>query len=162
MTGPHGHRHRLDQAEIDRIALEAAIEQAEKSWNEGGIPIGAALVDQYGDVVAAGHNERVQRSDPTAHGEMSCLRNAGRRRDWPRLTLATTLSPCAMCSGAITLYRIRRVVIGEAETFRGREDWLQAEGVELVHHHDQRCLAMMKRLIESRPSLWNEDIGVDD
>lgn len=152
----------MDQHELDRIALDAAIEQAEKSWREGGIPIGAALVDQRGNIVAAGHNERVQRSDPTAHGEMSCLRHAGRRRDWSTLTLATTLSPCAMCSGAITLYRIPRVVIGEAETFQGREDWLAAEGVELVHLHDPRCIALMRALIEQKPSLWNEDIGVDD
>lgn len=152
----------MDRAALDRLALDAAIEQAEKSLREGGIPIGAALVDAHGTVVAAGHNERVQRGDPTAHGEMSCLRNAGRRRDWPTLTLATTLSPCAMCSGAITLYRIPRVVIGERTTFQGREDWLEREGVVLVHMDDQRCIDLMRAFIADKPQLWNEDIGEDD
>ncbi|MGP1345109.1 MAG: nucleoside deaminase [Phycisphaerales bacterium] len=149
-----------DQPTLDRLALDAAIAQAEKSLAEGGIPIGAALIDRTGNIVAAGHNERVQRSDPTAHGEMSCLRNAARRTDWHTLTLATTLSPCAMCSGAIVLYQIPRIVIGERTTFQGREDWLAREGVDITCLDDQRCIDLMRRFIAERPALWNEDIGV--
>ncbi|MFG0259042.1 MAG: nucleoside deaminase, partial [Phycisphaerales bacterium JB041] len=140
----------------DRAALDAAIEQAEKSLAEGGIPIGAALVTPAGEVVAAGHNMRVQAGDPTAHGEMSCIRAAGRRRDWHTLTMATTLSPCAMCSGATVLHRIPRVVIGENRTFQGREDWLRASGVGLVVADDARCIQMMERFIAEHPDLWGE------
>ncbi|MBK7406564.1 MAG: nucleoside deaminase [Phycisphaerales bacterium] len=146
--------------ELDRLALNAALEQAEKSMREGGIPIGASLLDASGRVVAAGHNMRVQADDPTAHGEMSCIRAAGRRRDWHTLTMATTLSPCAMCAGTAVLHRIPRVVIGEHRTFRGREDWLRAEGIEVVVLDDPRCAALMERFIRENPELWNEDIGV--
>ncbi|MFG0284314.1 MAG: nucleoside deaminase [Phycisphaerales bacterium JB039] len=146
----------------DAAALEAAIEQAKKGLAEGGIPIGSALATADGTIIAAGHNRRVQDGDPTAHAETVCVRAAGRRRDWPGLILATTLSPCAMCSGTIVLLGIRRVIIGEHATFMGREDWLRAEGVELVVAEDARCRAMMERFIAERPSLWNEDIGVED
>ncbi len=147
-------------AQLDRIALDAAIAQAEKSYAEGGIPIGAALMGPDGTIVAAGHNMRVQAGDPTAHGEMSCIRAAGRRRDWHTLTLATTLSPCAMCAGTVVLHRIPRVVIGESRTFRGREDWLRDAGAAVVVLDDPRCVALMERFIRERPELWNEDIGV--
>lgn len=146
--------------DLDRLALDAALEQSEKSMREGGIPIGAALLDVSGRVVAAGHNMRVQADDPTAHGEMSCIRAAGRRRDWHTLTLATTLSPCAMCSGATVLHRIPRVVIGEHRTFQGREDWLRDAGARVVVLNDARCIALMERFIREKPELWNEDIGV--
>ena len=148
--------------QLDRLALDAAIAQAEKSLVEGGIPIGAALMAPDGSIVAAGHNTRVQTGDPTAHGEMSCIRAAGRRRDWHTLTMATTLSPCAMCSGTTVLHRIPRVVIGENKTFQGREDWLRAEGVEVVVLDDPRCIALMDRFIADNPDLWNEDIGVPE
>lgn len=144
----------------DRAALDAAIVQAEKSLAEGGIPIGAALVTPSGEIAAASHNKRVQDGDTTAHGEMSCLRAAGRRRDWHTLTMATTLSPCAMCSGAAVLHRIRRVVIGENTTFQGREDWLRAAGIEVVVADDPRCVALMRTFIDAHPELWNEDIAV--
>ena len=144
----------------DRAALDAAIAQAEKSLSEGGIPIGAALVTPAGEVVAASHNKRVQDGDTTAHGEMSCLRSAGRRRDWHTLTMATTLSPCAMCSGAAVLHRIPRIVIGENETFQGREDWLRDAGVELVLADDPRCVELMRTFIAEHPELWDEDIAV--
>lgn len=147
-------------SETDLNALNAAYEQALKSRREGGIPIGSALVDAHGRVVAAGHNLRVQSGDPTAHAETVCVRNAGRRRDWHTLTLASTLSPCAMCTGTAVLHRIPRVVIGEHETFLGREDWLAAEGVEIVLAHDPRCIELMRRFIAERPDLWDEDIGV--
>ncbi|HYE01805.1 MAG TPA: nucleoside deaminase [Phycisphaerales bacterium] len=147
-------------ADLDRRALDAALAQARKSLAEGGIPIGAALVAPSGELVAAAHNLRVQTGDPTAHAETACVRAAGRRRDWHTLTLASTLSPCAMCSGTAVLHRIPRVVIGEHRTFLGREDWLRAEGVELVVLDDPRCVELMTRFIAERPDLWEEDIGV--
>ncbi|GJM19703.1 MAG: tRNA-specific adenosine deaminase [Phycisphaeraceae bacterium] len=146
--------------EIDRAALDAAYEEALAGRDEGGIPIGSALIAPDGTVVAAGHNLRVQTGDPTAHAETSCIRSAGRRRDWHTLTLASTLSPCAMCSGTAVLCRIPRVIIGEHETFTGREDWLHAEGVEVIVAHDERCIALMRAFIADHPELWNEDIGV--
>ncbi len=150
----------MTQHEIDRVALEAAYEQACKSAREGGIPIGSALVTGAGVVVALGHNLRVQSGDSTAHAETVCLRNAGRRRDWHTLTLASTLSPCAMCSGTAVLHRLRRVVIGESETFQGREDWMRGAGIEVVNMRDPRCAAMMREFIAKNAALWDEDIGV--
>ncbi|RMH26219.1 MAG: nucleoside deaminase [Planctomycetota bacterium] len=144
----------------DQRALDAAYEQAVKGRDEGGIPIGSALIAPDGTIVAAGHNLRVQTGDPTAHAETVCIRNAGRRRDWHTLTLASTLSPCAMCTGTAVLHRIPRVVIGEHQTFMGREDWLRAEGVEIVLAEDPRCIELMRRFIAEHPDLWNEDIGV--
>lgn len=144
----------------DRAALDAALAQALKSRSEGGIPIGSALMAPDGSIVAVGHNLRVQTGDPTAHAETACIRAAGRRRDWHTLTLASTLSPCAMCSGTAVLHRIPRVVIGENRTFMGREDWLRAEGVEVVVADDPRCVALMEEFIRDHPELWNEDIGV--
>ncbi len=146
--------------EPDQRALDAAYQQALKSQSEGGIPIGSALMAPDGTIVAEGHNERVQSGDPTAHAETVCIRNAGRRRDWHELTLASTLSPCAMCTGTAVLHRIPRVVIGEHATFLGREDWLTQEGVEVVLADDERCIELMRAFIEQRPELWNEDIGV--
>ena len=150
----------MDQPTLDRLALDAAYYQALKSRSEGGIPIGSALMTPEGVVVALGHNLRVQTGDSTAHAETVCIRNAGRRRDWHTLTLASTLSPCAMCSGTAVLHRIRRVVIGENRTFQGREDWMRQSGIELVVAHDARCMALMQEFIAAYPELWNEDIGV--
>lgn len=144
----------------DQRALDAAYEQAIKSRDEGGIPIGSALVDPDGNIVAAGHNLRVQSGDSTAHAETVCIRNAGRRRDWHTLTLASTLSPCAMCTGTAILHRIPRVIIGEHETFLGREDWMAQEGVEIVLANDPRCIELMRVFIDEHPELWNEDIGI--
>src|SRR4029079_15256589 len=135
------------QSQMDRAALEAAYDQALKSRSEGGIPIGSARVAPDGTVVAWGHNLRVQAGDSTAHAETVCIRNAGRRRDWHTLTMATTLSPCAMCTGTAVLHRIPRVVIGENRTFQGREDWLAAEGVHVRVLSDPRCIALMERFI---------------
>jgi cytosine deaminase len=150
----------MDQDIIDRLALEAAYQQALKSRSEGGIPIGSALVNAQGVVIALGHNRRVQDHDPTAHAEMMCMRNAGRRRDWQTLTLASTLSPCAMCTGTSILHRIPRIVIGENKTFMGREDWFKHENVQVRVLNDQRCIDLMKWFIKERPKLWDEDIGV--
>src|SRR5262249_46652259 len=125
-----------------------------------GIPIGSALMASDGTIVALGHNLRVQSGDSTAHAETVCIRSAGRRRDWHTLTLASTLSPCAMCSGTTVLHRIPRGVIGENRTFQGREDWMRAEGIEVVNLNDARCVALMEEFIRAKPELWNEDIGV--
>ena len=139
--------------------LSAAIEQAELSWSEGGIPIGAVLVDAEGRIVASGHNERVQSGDLILHAEMACLRNAGRRRDWSSCTLVSTLSPCPMCSGAAILYRIPRVIIGENRTFEGAESWMKESGINLEVLDDPRCIELMERLQREKPDLWAEDIG---
>jgi cytosine deaminase len=139
--------------------LAAAIEQAEKSWAEGGIPIGAVIGADDGSIVARGHNERVQSGDPTAHAEIACIRHAGRRRDWPQLTLVSTLSPCVMCTGAAVLYRFGRVIVGEHRTFLGAEDLLTANGIAVDVLDDPRCIALMERLQREKPDLWAEDIG---
>ncbi len=150
----------MTRQDLDRLALDAAHAQAVKSLSEGGIPIGSALMTETGVIVALGHNLRVQTGDSTAHAETVCIRNAGRRRDWHTLTLASTLSPCAMCSGTAVLHRIPRVVLGENTTFQGREDWMKAAGIEVVNLNDPRCIAIMRDFIKARPELWNEDIGV--
>jgi len=149
-----------DLSTTDRHLLDAAIAQAEKSASEGGIPIGAALGTSDGTVVALGHNLRVQTGDSTAHAEVVCFRNAGRRRDWNELTLATTLSPCVMCTGASLLHRIPTIIIGENETFFGGEQLLTDSGVRLLHADDDRCKALMRAFIAQHPQLWNEDIGI--
>lgn len=140
-------------------ALDTALAQAEKSWSEGGIPIGSALLDANGAIVAAGHNRRVQDGDSTAHAEVTCVRAAGRRRDWSRLTLVSTLSPCVMCAGTTILHRIPRVVIGENQTFVGAEDLMRQHGIELIVADDPRCVALMERLQREKPDLWAEDVG---
>ena len=145
--------------ETIRTGIDAAIEQAEKGWREGGIPIGSVLLDASGAIVARGHNQRVQSGDPTAHAEVDCIRKAGRRRDWPRLTLVSTLSPCPMCSGPAILFKIPRVVIGENRTFMGAEDWMRRCGIDLTLLDDPRCVALMERMKREKPDLWAEDIG---
>jgi cytosine deaminase len=141
--------------------LEAAIAEAEAGLAEGGIPIGSVLVHE-GRLIGRGHNRRVQQGSAILHGEMNALENAGRRTAavYARSVLYTTLSPCAMCSGAILLYRIPRVVVGENVTFRGEEDLLRARGVSVDVLQDAHCIEMMRRFIREHPALWNEDIGV--
>lgn len=149
----------MDQATIDRLVLEAAYQQARKSLREGGIPIGAALADRDGTILAVGHNLRVQAREQIAHAEMVCLRNAGvGRSDWHTLTMATTLSPCAMCSGAAVLHGLRRVLIADATNFQGREDWLVKAGIETRLIEDPRCVAMMREWISANPTLWSDDV----
>jgi len=143
----------------DQELLDVAIAEAEAGLAEGGIPIGSALADADGHVVARGHNLRVQTGDPTAHAEVVCIRNAGRRRDWSSLTLVSTLSPCIMCTGTSLLFRIPKVIIGENATFRGAEDLFEQHGVEIVRLDDERCKALMTTFIADRPDLWAEDIG---
>jgi len=143
----------------DQELLDVAIAEAEAGLAEGGVPIGSALADEAGHVVARGHNLRVQTGDPTAHAEVVCIRNAGRRRDWSSLTLVSTLSPCIMCTGTSLLFRIPKVIVGENATFRGAEDLLEQHGVEVVRLDDGRCKALMTKFIADRPDLWAEDIG---
>jgi cytosine/creatinine deaminase len=141
--------------------LHAAIEEAECGLSEGGIPIGSILVHS-GAIVGRGHNRRVQKDSVILHAEMDALENAGRRSAafYRECTLYTTLSPCAMCSGAILLYGIPHIVVGENQSFMGEEQWLSARGVQIEVIQDPHCINLMREFKESHPSLWAEDIGV--
>lgn len=139
--------------------MEIAIDQARRSQAESGIPIGAALFDGGGGLVAAGYNERIQRGDPIAHGEMSCIRNGGRRRSYRDLTLYTTLAPCAMCAGAVLLFKIPLVVVGEAQNFPGELELLISRGVEVLVLENPVCVEMMAKFISENTDMWNEDIA---
>lgn len=140
--------------------LQAAIEQARRSLSEGGIPIGSVLAHR-GRIIGRGHNCRVQTGSPIDHGEMNCLRNAGRlpASVYRECTIYSTLSPCPMCSGAIVLYKIPRVVVGENRTFAGAEDYMRANGIQVEVVQDEECTQLMSDFIRANPELWNEDIG---
>ena len=142
------------------IFLEAAINEAKKGMSEGGIPIGSVLVID-GQIVGRGHNKRVQMGSTVLHAEMDCLENAGRIKaaDYRIATLYSTLSPCDMCSGAVLLYGIPKVVIGENHTFCGPEDYVKSRGVEVVVVDNPQCRQLMETFIKNNPELWNEDIG---
>jgi creatinine deaminase len=144
--------------QTDREMMTLALGQARVSLAAGGVPVGAVLA-AGGQVIAAGHNERVQRGDPVAHGEISCLRNAGRRPSYADTTLYTTLSPCQLCSGAVLLFQIPRVVVGEAETFEGDLGFLAGRNVEIVLLDDKGCAAAMREFQQRYPEVWSEDIG---
>lgn len=146
--------------EVTNPYLDAAIAEAEAGLAEGGIPIGAVLVVD-GEIVGRGHNQRVQRGSPTLHAEMDALENAGRltAAAYRRSTMVSTLSPCDMCTGAILLYGIPHVVIGENVTFRGPEDLSRSRGVRLEIVQDERCIDLMRRFIAEHPEVWDEDIG---
>jgi cytosine deaminase len=143
----------------DLALLQEALEEARKGLAEGGLPIGSVLADSQGRIVARGHNLRVQSGDPTAHAETVCIRNAGRRRDWPELTLVSSLSPCIMCTGTALLYRIPRIIIGENRNFMGAEDLFGQHGVNVVVLDDSECIQMMADFIRTQSDLWKEDIG---
>jgi cytosine deaminase len=144
---------------MDRF-LEAAIEEAQKGLAEGGIPIGSVLVID-GRIVGRGHNRRVQSGSAVLHAEMDCLQNAGRltAEEYARSVLYSTLSPCDMCSGAVLLYKIPRVIIGENRTFKGPEDYVRSRGVILEIADNTECIRLMETFIRDKPALWNEDIG---
>ncbi len=146
----------------DTYFMNQAIEEAKKGLAEDGIPIGSVLV-KNGFIVGRGHNQRVQHDSVIHHGEMNCLENAGRltTKDYKECTIYTTLSPCSMCSGAILLYKIPRVVIGENRTFMGDEAHLKAQGVQLTVLDDAECIQLMQDFIRKNPDLWNEDISVE-
>lgn len=147
--------------EHDIAFLRRAFRAARTSFDSGGVPIGAVLAEGT-EFVAEGHNRRVQDGDPIAHGEMDCLRKAGRRPRYDTLTLYTTLSPCLMCSGAILQFGITRVVVGENRTFAGQIDFLRSRGVTVVLADDPDCYALMRSFIDACPSLWDEDIAGND
>ena len=155
MRGSHYRMHHPDQF------LQAAIEEARQGLSEGGIPIGSVLVCD-GAIIGRGHNQRVQRGSVIHHAEMNCLENAGRQPAsvYARCTIYSTLSPCPMCSGAIVLYGIPHVVIGENSTFLGAEEYLRANGVQIDVVQYEECVRMMHDFIRDQPTLWNEDIGV--
>ena len=143
------------------LFMQAAIDEATKGGDEGGIPIGSILV-MDGKIVGRGHNRRVQKDSAILHAEMDCFENAGRltARDYQRCVLYSTLSPCDMCSGTALLYKVPKIVIGENQTFQGPEDYLRSRGVELEILNDPECIQLMRDFIAAKPELWNEDIGV--
>ena len=138
--------------------LRRARQEAQKSLDQAGVPIGSVLV-RNGAVIAAGHNQRVQLGDPIAHGEMDCIRAAGRQKSYRDTTIYTTLSPCMMCAGTIVRFGIPRVVIGENRTFGGNEEFLRQHGVEVLVLDDPECKALMDLFIARYPAVWREDIG---
>jgi cytosine/creatinine deaminase len=150
----------MQDRDLDQSLLREAFKEAKLGLSEGGLPIGSVLADRTGRVIARGHNLRVQAGDPTAHAEVVCIRNAGRRRDWHQLTLVSTLSPCVMCTGTSLLFRIPTVIIGENRNFLGAEQLLVQAGVSLRVLDDPDCVETMRKFIAQHPDLWNEDIGV--
>ena len=146
---------------VNFIHYYKALEQAKKSYAEGGIPIGAVLVKED-TIIGKGHNQRVQQLNPILHGEMDCLQNAGRLKDYSDTILYTTLSPCMMCSGTIIQFKIKKVVIGENKNFEGNISFLEENGVEVVLLNDKETIQLMSNFINEKPKLWNEDISETD
>ena len=138
--------------------IRTAIEQARKSLEEGGIPIGSAL-ERDGKIIASGHNKRVQEQNPILHGEMDCLNNAGRLGSYKGTTIYSTLMPCYMCAGTIVQFSISKVVVGESRTFAGARAFMEEHGVEVIDLDLPECVQMMEQFIADKPELWNEDIG---
>jgi len=139
--------------------LEVALAEARKGLLEGGIPIGAAIFDETGKLLGAGHNRRVQNGDPSMHGETDAFRNAGRQRSYRTLTMVTTLAPCWYCSGLIRQFGFARVVVGESRTFQGGLDWLRSLSIEVIDLDSQECVDLLSAYIQKNPAVWNEDIG---
>jgi cytosine/creatinine deaminase len=148
----------MNGAEIDEF-MQAAIAQARKSRDEGGIPIGSALA-RAGKLVAVGHNKRVQENDPVTHAEIDCLRNAGRLGSFRDTVLYSTLMPCYLCAGAVVQFGIKKVIVGESRTFPGALELMQSNGVEVIDLDLAECVEMMTKFIAENPQLWNEDIGI--
>ncbi len=138
--------------------MKAAIEEARKGWEEGGIPIGSVLVRE-GKIIGRGHNRRVQHGDPVTHAEIDCLRNAGRIGNYKNTVLYSTLMPCYLCAGAAVQFGIRKVVVGESRTFPGAPEFMKEHGIEVIDLDDPECIELMERMIREKPDLWNEDIG---
>jgi cytosine/creatinine deaminase len=148
----------MDQAKYEAM-LEVALEEARLGFAEGGIPIGAALFTEEGELVSRGHNRRVQEDDPSIHGETDAFRKAGRQRSYRKLTMVTTLAPCWYCSGLVRQFRIGTVVVGESRTFQGGADWLRENGVKVIDLDNAECRELLERYIAAHPEVWNEDIG---
>jgi len=145
-------------ADTDRKFLRLAYQEAKAGYDEGGCPIGSVLA-RGDELVSQGRNQRVQKGDPIAHGEMDALRKAGRQKSYRDMTIYTSLSPCMMCTGTIIQFGIPRVVIGENTTFGGNEEFLRSKGVEVIIADDPECIALMTKFIAEKPELWNEDIA---
>lgn len=139
--------------------LEVAKAEARKGLAEGGIPIGAAVFDERGKLVSAGHNRRVQNSDPSLHAETDAFRSAGRQRSYRKLVMATTLAPCWYCSGLVRQFGFGTVVVGESRNFQGGVDWLRSLGIKVVDLDSEQCASMLSEYIRANPEIWNEDIG---
>ena len=139
--------------------LDVAIAEARQGLREGGVPVGAAIFDEQGKLLGAGHNRRVQNLDPSAHGETDAFRNAGRQRSYRKLILVTTLSPCWYCSGLVRQFGFGTVVVGENQNFHGGIDWLRSLGVPVIDLNSNECVKMMGEYIRANPEVWNEDIG---
>jgi len=138
--------------------MQAAIEQAQKSLKEGGIPIGSVLVRE-GEIISRGHNKRVQQKNPILHGEMDCLNNAGRLGSYKNTIIYSTLMPCYMCAGTIVQFNIPQVIVGESRTFAGAREFMESHGVKVIDLDLSQCVNMMEKFISEKPELWNEDIG---
>ncbi|ODV69598.1 cytosine deaminase [Hyphopichia burtonii NRRL Y-1933] len=145
----------------DKKGMQIALEEAKKGYEEGGVPIGGALIHEDGTVLGRGHNMRFQKNSATLHGEISTLENAGRLQGsvYKHCTMYTTLSPCDMCSGACIMYGVKRVVLGENKNFQGAEELLKSKGIEVINLQDPDCEALMTKFIKERPHDWYEDIG---
>ena len=139
--------------------LAVAIAEARKGLEEGGIPVGAAIFDESGRLLGAGHNRRVQNGDPSVHGETDAFRNAGRQRSYRKLIMVTTLAPCWYCSGLIRQFGFGMVVVGESQNFQGGVEWLRSIGVKIIDLNSNECARMMEEYIRANPEVWNEDIG---
>src|SRR3989442_12457541 len=139
--------------------LQVAVAEARQGLAEGGIPVGAALFDDKGNLLGKGHNRRVQDKDPSAHGETDAFRNSGRQKSYRDKIMVTTLAPCWYCSGLIRQFRIGTVVVGESVNFSGGADWLRANGVKVVDLNSPECIRMLAEYIAAHPDIWNEDIG---
>jgi cytosine/creatinine deaminase len=144
---------------MDKFML-LAIDEAKKGLAEGGIPIGSVLV-RGEQVLGQGHNKRVQDGNPIAHGEIDCLMNAGRVGSYQNTVLYSTLMPCFLCAGAVVQFGIKKVIVGENTTFHGTAEFMQSQGVEVINLQNEECIQMMRDFIAAKPTLWNEDIGVD-
>ncbi|MGA2919662.1 MAG: nucleoside deaminase [Candidatus Sulfotelmatobacter sp.] len=139
--------------------LEVAIAEARKGLAEGGIPIGAAIFDESGKLVGAGHNRRVQNGDPSLHGETDAFRNAGRQRSYRELIMVTTLAPCWYCSGLVRQFGFSTLVVGESRNFQGGVEWLRSLGVKVIDLDSEECASMLGEYVRQNPEIWNEDIG---
>src|SRR5215469_15573039 len=141
--------------------LQVALEEARYGFAEGGIPIGAAIFSQEGELISRGHNRRVQHGDPSMHGETDAFRRAGRQRSYRNLIMVTTLAPCWYRSGLVRQFGFRKVIVGESRTFQGGIEWLRSLGIEVVDLDSQECVDLLNAFITAHPEVWNEDIGVD-
>jgi cytosine deaminase len=149
----------MPEHKIYQAMLEIAIKEARKGLTEGGIPIGAALFDEDGNLLGRGHNRRVQENDPSIHGETDAFRKAGRQKNYRKTIMVTTLAPCWYCSGLVRQFNIGKVIVGESVNFQGGVDWLRENGIEVIDMDSRECIDMLGDFIKKNPELWHEDIG---